>query len=336
MTDRLSREDFFHTLAPLDDEALRKALWTLYWRGTAQMQDRVLDTVDPVRAKVRRGRAQAPADAARTLERVTDFARLARVGAYMGRDRRVSPSRRTKWRTEFRALATDAVSALRGDAPDSAIRAVEIMVDLACEMGELDYFRSEDPVAAARFVVSDAVEAVWTVVRTRAGVAGLAALAAPQLARWERSSGWTRIGDGWVAEHERPLAEVLAPMLTNTDSWGTMAAEYLGALDLLAANPRRRGHGSPAGTRTSRLAEWHSMLLDHLIHSEYEPLLDRLVGHPGLAGPELTFLQARLAHLRGDDSTARRLVTTCRRRLPGHPDFREFARVLGATPEPSA
>lgn len=42
------------------------------------------------------------------------------------------------------------------------------------------------------------------------------------------------------------------------------------------------------------------MLLDRLVGSEDEPLLDRLVWHRALAGPELTFLQAQLAHRRID------------------------------------
>lgn len=39
------------------------------------------------------------------------------------------------------------------------VAAVSVMIDLACESRDVDYFRSEDPVEAARFVVSDAVRA---------------------------------------------------------------------------------------------------------------------------------------------------------------------------------
>lgn len=53
--------------------------------------------------------------------------------------------------------------------------------------------------------------------------------------------------------------------------------------------------------RTRALAEWHGMLLDRLYGSEAERLLDRLAVHRALAGPELTFLQARLAHVHGGD-----------------------------------
>lgn len=333
MTDRLSREDFSRKLAPLDEDALRKALWTLYWRGSAQMRERILDTLDPVRAKVRRAAANAPADGALTLARIKTFAALARAGAYLAGDRRVSPSQRTKWRTEFKGLATDAVSALRGEESEKASRALAILIDLACEVGSYDYFRSEDAVAAARFVVSDAAEAIWTVARAQHGITGMADLVAPQLIRWERRHGWTRFGEGWVAEHERSLAEVLAPMLTNTDAWGAFAAAHVRALDGLTTTRRHR-YDDPVRDRASNLAQWNAMLLDRLVDTEYEPLLDALVKHPALVGSERTFLASRLAHLRGDDGSARRLIGTCLKDLPGHSDYREFALVLGSSPEP--
>lgn len=31
---RMDREQFFGRLAALDEERLKKALWSLYWRGT--------------------------------------------------------------------------------------------------------------------------------------------------------------------------------------------------------------------------------------------------------------------------------------------------------------
>jgi len=34
-------------------------------------------------------------------------------------------------------------------------------VDLACDMRSYDYFHSDDPVEAAKFVVSEAVAALW-------------------------------------------------------------------------------------------------------------------------------------------------------------------------------
>ncbi len=64
--------------------------------------------------------------------------------------------------------------------------------------------------------------------------------------------------------------------------------------------------------------------------SEAEDRLDRLVGHPAFAGPELTFLQARLACERDDLDGARKLVEDCLRQLPGHHGFAEFAVEVGA------
>ena len=61
-----------------------------------------------------------------------------------------------------------------------------------------------------------------------------------------------------------------------------------------------------------------------------EDRLDRLAGHPALGGPELTFVQARLAQLRGDTDAARTLTEACLGRLPGHDRFADFAVQIGA------
>src|SRR5262249_12546141 len=54
---RMDREEFFGKLAPLDEERLRKALWNLYWRGSAGMRERIEAELDPDL----RGRRQRPA-----------------------------------------------------------------------------------------------------------------------------------------------------------------------------------------------------------------------------------------------------------------------------------
>src|SRR5215472_19266906 len=43
---RMDRKEFFGALAPLDDERLRKALWNLYWRGSAAMRERIEAELD--------------------------------------------------------------------------------------------------------------------------------------------------------------------------------------------------------------------------------------------------------------------------------------------------
>jgi hypothetical protein len=229
------------------------------------------------------------------LGEVSEFAELARTGAYIAGDRRVSPKERTQWRATFRRLATDAESALRDEDPGQAEAALALLIDLACETRRLDYFRSEDPVAVARMVVSDAVALLWETVRDRHGFAVFAERAAPQLVRWESRWGWTRHGDGKVSEKATSLASVLARMMHAPEAWTVIADLYLEALDEIASieaarsSPRRSwNYRDPAWVRQERagdLAEWHDLLLDRLDGSEAGDRLDRLASHPALGGP---------------------------------------------------
>jgi hypothetical protein len=131
-------------------------------------------------------------------------------------------------------------------------------------------------------------------------------------------------------------------MLPAPDAWVGFANRYLDALDRLApkasARPDRawRPTGRDRDRRTAALAEWHRLLLDRLIGSEAEDRLDRLTRHPALGGPELGFLQAQLAHQRGDVSSARSLVHAGLQQLPGHQDFLDFATEIGAPLPPRA
>jgi hypothetical protein len=59
--------------------------------------------------------------------------------------------------------------------------------------------------------------------------------------------------------------------------------------------------------RAADLAEWHAVLIQRL--ADTDDLLDKLANHPTLAGPELDFVRARLAHQRGDVEAARALMT---------------------------
>ena len=61
-----------------------------------------------------------------------------------------------------------------------------------------------------------------------------------------------------------------------------------------------------------------------------EDRLDRLVSHPALGGPELSFVRARLAQLRGDTAAARKLAQECLQKLPEHNGFAGFAVQVGA------
>jgi hypothetical protein len=325
----MNREQFFRVVSGLDEDRLRKALWNLYWRGTADLRERVETEL----ASDGRGRpprpVKEPADPEMVQYDVNDFVSLARSGAYVAGDRRVSPRERSRWRFTFKRLADEAQDALRAEDADPAASALEQLIDLACEVHGYDYFRSEDPVSAAGFVVSDAAAALWGWTWERHGFQTFAETAAPQLIRWESAYGWTRYGEGAVAAKETSLAVVLARMLRVADTWEGFAEQYLRALDEgthRGASTRR--FRDTDQKRAGALAEWHGLLLEHLADTE-GGLLDSIATHAALGGPEQAFVRARLAHRRGDTEAARDLVTGCLRKLPGHKDFRDFAAEIG-------
>ena len=70
-----------------------------------------------------------------------------------------------------------------------AEQAMELLIDLACEMGDAEYFHSKDPVEAARFVVSHAVSALWQTMLDQHGFAAFAERATRRLIRWESEYG---------------------------------------------------------------------------------------------------------------------------------------------------
>jgi hypothetical protein len=343
---RMSRDDFYRAMAPHDDARLRKLLWTLYWRGNASLRERIEEELRPQDQPKVKPKKELP-DPAGVLAEVTDFAELARDGAYMAGDRRVHHTERSKWRYTFRRLVADALAALAADEPAPAREAVATIVDLAIEMKGYDYFHSDDPVEAAKFVVSEAVAALWESVLRQDGVAAFAARVPGQLIRWEADYGWTRRGDGQVAERETPLAVPLARLLTTPDMWRTFAGSYLAALEAAGrADPGRPRIMYGSGTRdetsywrkerTDDLAAWHEMLLDRFASTPEDELLDRLAASPALGGPELIFLRARIAERRGDAAQAAALVTKCLRELPGRQAYLDFAVQVGAELPPRA
>ncbi|MBV9382214.1 MAG: hypothetical protein JO242_16295, partial [Streptosporangiaceae bacterium] len=84
------------------------------------------------------------------------------------------------------------------------------------------------------------------------------------------------------------------------------------------------------GERARDLAAWHEMLLDRFAGTPEDELLDKLAASPALAGPELTFLRARIAKHRGDVAQATTLVTQCLKELPGHQGYLDFAVEVSA------
>jgi hypothetical protein len=341
----MNREQFHGRVSALDEQSLHKALWTLYWRGTAAMRQRIEDELDAIEQGTRpRRAAKELEDSAWVNDEVRDFVALARSGAYLAGDRRVSPRERTRWRFTFGRLAADAQRGLRGPDPDLAAAALEQLIDLACELRDYDYFRSEDPVEAARFVVSDTVGLLWATQLDQSGFGPFAERAAAQLIRWESRYGWTRTGFGQLRDKETTLATVLARMLRVPDMWVGFADAYLIALDDTAhgvGSDATRDHSHPRRSsnpqeRTAALAEWHRLLLDKLADGEAEDRLDRLAQHPALCGPELQFVQAQLAHRRGDVDAARKSVHRCLETLPGHSSFLKFAIEIEAPLPPRA
>ena len=154
---RMNRDEFYATMAPYDDARLRKILWTLYWRGSAQLRERIEDELRPPERPTVKPKRELP-DPDTVLDEVTTFVELAKAGAYMAGDRRVHHTERSKWRHTFRRLVADALAALRADDPASAQQAVGKMVDLACDMRSYDYFHSDDPVEARQAYQDFAVE----------------------------------------------------------------------------------------------------------------------------------------------------------------------------------
>lgn len=311
------------------------------------MRERIEAEIDPVQGDRRQRLSKEPADPELVLDDVRDFAELARAGAYMAGDRRVSPKERTRWRFTFQRLVKDAQDSLRAEDAGAAETAVELLIDLACEMRDRDFFRSEDPLEAAHVVVSDVVALLWSRMHDQHGFAGFAGRAAPQLIRWESRHGWTRSGWGRVSQKETTLARLLAGMLRVPDTWAGFADRYLDALDQVArdeaASPARpdymwppRAPGWDRDRRTATLAEWNAMLLRKLADSEAEDRLDRLTRHPAFGGPELGFLQAQLARQRGDLGVAQSLVNESLQKLPGHQGFLDLAMEIDAPLPPHA
>ena len=340
--DRWNREQFFARLATLDQDQLAKTLWTIYWKGTKETRRRIEAELDPEPAGRQQAASAQPPDLEGTLDEVTEFVTLARAGAYMGRDRRVKPSERTHWRFAFRHLFKEAETALADPDPALGAEAMERLLDLARETGSYDYFRSDDPIEAARIVISDEVELLWARLRQHLDFPAFARRVAPQLLRWESKYGWTRSGFGRVAQSERPLAAVLEPLLTTRDRWVTFADRYLEALEgALSSEVKGRQHAwnreHRRGERARDLALWHSMLIQHLLGGEGEDRLEQIVASQAISGPQVLFISARLALGRGEVAGARQMAVNLIQMAPGQPEFLGLARELGVAPgDPSS
>lgn len=339
---RMNREEFFAKLEPLDAGQRGKVLWNLYWRGNATVRERIEGELDPPERERRTKAAAAPPDPEVVLAEVREFAELARSGAYIAGDRRVSRAERTKWRVTFRRLATQAQSSLHAEDSGPAERALELMIDLACHADGC--FRSDDPLEAAKFVVSQAAWALWQTMLDSHGFAEFTARSVPQFMRWERRYGWAHgTGAGKVWQAQRPLGDVLASTLSTPEMWRSFADAYLAELDRIATAytppaPAKKNtkawrdwersawkRKDEKQDRAGRFARWNSLLLAHLD----EDRAARLAGHAAFGGPEADFLRARAARQRGDIDQARSLVAECLKQHRRNDDFKSFAAEIG-------
>jgi len=97
---RMNRDQFYTAMAPNDDARLRKILWTVYWRGNAQIRERIEDELRSPEQPTVKPEKELP-DPDTVLDEVTTFVTLAKDGAYMAGDRRVHHTERSKWRLTF-------------------------------------------------------------------------------------------------------------------------------------------------------------------------------------------------------------------------------------------
>lgn len=343
---KYDRTAFDAKVGGLDADALRKILWNLYWPAPAALRERIEAALDPTTTR-RTRKDRYKVDAQELHEDVMRFVALARSGGYMGGTREVSRQERSKWRLTCKRLVEEATILLSGDDFEPGAAAIEVLIELLSETRDYDYFHSEDPVTAARVVVSETVRTLWTTRLRQQGFTAFAKSAAGQLIRWESAYGWTRYGDGPVAQRETSLAAVLTSLLRGQDAWETFTDAYIAALDELAPKPPAGGRqGGRRRTewavhddwsqcyalkqRAHRLAEWHALLLERLDMHEAERRLDRIASHPALIGPEMDFMKARISLLRGDSAEAQKLIGVCLKELPGHRAFIAFAQEIGA------
>ena len=78
---RMNREQFFRVVSELEEDRLRKALWNLYRRGTANVRERIeVELASDERGRPPRS-AKAPVDPEMVRYEVDDFVSLARSGA---------------------------------------------------------------------------------------------------------------------------------------------------------------------------------------------------------------------------------------------------------------
>jgi hypothetical protein len=72
----MNREQFFGQLVTFDEQRLKKALWNLYWRGSAATRERIEAELDPDQHAGGKRRSKEPADPQQLLGEVRGFVAL--------------------------------------------------------------------------------------------------------------------------------------------------------------------------------------------------------------------------------------------------------------------
>jgi hypothetical protein len=73
----MNRDEFFAKLADRSADQVAKAMWNLYWRGSAQMRERKEAELDPEQKEARKRAAAEPPDPDLVLLDARTFAALA-------------------------------------------------------------------------------------------------------------------------------------------------------------------------------------------------------------------------------------------------------------------
>jgi hypothetical protein len=338
-TERMDKTAFLKALEGRGPEELRTLLWTAYWRGGAPARERIEEQLFPAEAAVKRETA-AFVDAGACLEEVRTFCSRARAGDYMRGARDLGRKEVSGWRLTFRRLFEDATRALRQPGRDGDPAPLVHLLDFTFDLRNWEYFRSQDPVEAAKIVFSDRVAVLWRARIDEGGFGAFLQEAPAQFVRWESRFGWTRY-DGKATGQQRTLTEVLQGLLPGPDALLAFVRGYLAVLERLQA---RNATAQEARTRSSepsrdwrrdcehradQLEAWNALLLERLGATEDASLLERILTLPALDGPETWHLLARLRARQGRRPEAQSLVRKALDRYPGAMSIRATATELG-------
>lgn len=318
---------FLEKIGGRSSEELRTLLWTAYWRGTAAARERIEALLNPQEA-IQKRETNAWVDPEECLQEVERFVTRARDGDYLRGARDLGRKEVSGWRLTFRRLFNDSTRILQQ--PDTAddARSLVYLLEFTHDLKDWVYFRTEDPVEAAKIVFSDRVEALWISRIEQAGFGAFLTEAPAQLIRWENPWGWTCY-QGATSEKERSLTQVLIRLLPGADALVAFARGYLAALGALSprdAPPQKQKllgsnihdeWDKACGCRANRLDHWHHLLMERLVDSGDVALLERILAHPALNGPETWHILARLRIQQGKREEAQALVQKALKRLPG-------------------